>query len=874
MLRSHSDTILERLHDQYLRGLDCDVIITAVDHLATNVSESANATSNQDLVWKSLSCHKNVLRAASSFFDRVFANKFTYEKLEVDEGVEGMLVRTENDDRTSLQIFLHRISSHSVQALVNFAYTGFAAVETNILRRAIEDFKLMNVLAVIDKLESRLEEPLSVRNCITNFIISYVLENQVKYREVLSFILEKFFCGLEPTGVQKDEIWKRYHETVLSVSEMNIAITTEMRKEATELETLGLAEDKCLALILLELLEKISIGEAEETKLTTFLITGRREKCTRHLNNILLHCYTDKQDVCVECLVDGHVKHHLEPIETATYNRFAPYWDKVEEELETVKLNAKDRIIELEELSETIFSEKSRDLKILERCAELKPKLERLSIIFQSKKLDACDDHVLALENFVGALKSESTRSENDYKVVKAFSVKMMNLMQGRCTSCASIADAVLEFETIEDIDELDLHQPLLSAENCISLLKRSKKDGNQETYDEAFKYLLTNFIDIVKQRKDNFHRRINQSELESLLNSDKLKVEIEDELIPIVADWLQFDYRQRKKFTAQLFKQVRFGLVSEKMLIEIEADPMHVIMVNLESKQWLQNAINGACNHNRRDSMLPFVIAFGDNGINMLFNSFRNTWECWKWHDKRRCFGAVTVGNNIFIIGGVDHYEDELSKVSIYNVNTKIWKTGPKLREARFLFGTCVSSTNRIYVLGGRSINNEMNSVEVLSCDENCEPMGEWQTLPSMSTVRSDLEAVVIENRIYAIGGYESIATMEVFDHQVNRWMACKSMSQGKHEFSSVTYRGEIYVFGQQGHCEKYNPTTDTWKTISALSKPISYRGSVVLNDKVYLIGGYNCAEVDIYDIGTNTWSKGPPMPKPIGNTKCVSYA
>ena len=49
MTPSHSDSNLERLNDQYLKGLDCDVIITAVDHLKTNVSESTNASSNQDV---------------------------------------------------------------------------------------------------------------------------------------------------------------------------------------------------------------------------------------------------------------------------------------------------------------------------------------------------------------------------------------------------------------------------------------------------------------------------------------------------------------------------------------------------------------------------------------------------------------------------------------------------------------------------------------------------------------------------------------------------------------------------------------------------------------------------------------------------------
>ena len=103
-----------------------------------------------------------MLRAISSFFDRILLDKFTYDKVEVDKKIEGVSVSNESDDRVLMQITLYEISSRSVQALVNFAYTGNVAIETNSLKRAIEDFKSMNVSAIIGKLERSLEEDLSL----------------------------------------------------------------------------------------------------------------------------------------------------------------------------------------------------------------------------------------------------------------------------------------------------------------------------------------------------------------------------------------------------------------------------------------------------------------------------------------------------------------------------------------------------------------------------------------------------------------------------------------------------------------------------------------------------------------------------------------
>ena len=439
-----------------------------------------------------------------------------------------MLVNSENDDRILLQLTLHDISSHSLQALVNFAYTGSVANETTILKRAIEDFKRMNVSAIFDKLETCLED-LSFANCIPNLIISYTLDRKEKYRKALMFVLEEFFCGFKSSN-QCEETWGNYLEADLPLSEISAKIKKILQNGVND-EKIERSEDTRLLKILISLIDTKCITLEEETKLLTFLVTKRREKCSIHLQNIQLYCYTNDEELCVQCLIDGHARHLIKPVDTAKYEKLAPYWEKIETELEGVKESSRDRIIELDYLTEKISREKSRDLAILESCAEIKPKMDNLSNIFQSGQLKSNGKDLFALEQFLAVLEKETSRSKDDYMEVKNISDDLVILMEKRCSSCASIVDANLDVETMEDLEEIDVDLPL-SIHNCISILKRSKKDENLLLYYKAFDFIVKNFIDVVNELGNNFHRRVNHVILENLLKADALKVNSEDEVV------------------------------------------------------------------------------------------------------------------------------------------------------------------------------------------------------------------------------------------------------------------------------------------------------------------------------------------------------
>ena len=120
-------------------------------------------------------------------------------------------------------------------------------------------------------------------------------------------------------------------------------------------EEAEISEDTRLLNVLTSPIDTKCISLEAETKFLTFLVTKKREKCGIHLQNIQLYCYTDDKELCVECLIDGHDRHSIKPVNTAKYKRLLPYWEKIDLELEDLKESSRDRLIELDYLTEKIF---------------------------------------------------------------------------------------------------------------------------------------------------------------------------------------------------------------------------------------------------------------------------------------------------------------------------------------------------------------------------------------------------------------------------------------------------------------------------------------------------------------------------------------
>lgn len=101
--------------------------------------------------------------------------------------------------------------------------------------------------------------------------------------------------------------------------------------------------------------------------------------------------------------------------------------------------------------------------------------------------------------------------------------------------------------------------------------------------------------------------------------------------------------------------------------------------------------------------------------------------------------------------------------------------------------------------------------------------------------------------------------------------WFAKAPSTIERHEVSYVQALGKMYLSGGRGHLthEVYDPPSNTWGTAAALPEEFHHGQAVHMDGKIYHLGGLVgpypdtvTPDVHIYDVGTDSWSEGTPMP------------
>ncbi len=180
-------------------------------------------------------------------------------------------------------------------------------------------------------------------------------------------------------------------------------------------------------------------------------------------------------------------------------------------------------------------------------------------------------------------------------------------------------------------------------------------------------------------------------------------------------------------------------------------------------------------------------------------------------------------------------------------------------------------------YVAGGRSLP----SGDVLASFTRYDALtNSWTRLPSMPTARAGLGLAVVGNKIYAIGGRDcslyvacgkALDANEAYDLKTGRWETKAPMPTPRMDLAVVALDDKIYALGgynpDQGalsDVEVYDPATDTWTLASSLPARRISGGAAVCGEKIVYFGGYTpsyapSVRVWIYDSMTEEWEFGP---------------
>jgi N-acetylneuraminic acid mutarotase len=185
------------------------------------------------------------------------------------------------------------------------------------------------------------------------------------------------------------------------------------------------------------------------------------------------------------------------------------------------------------------------------------------------------------------------------------------------------------------------------------------------------------------------------------------------------------------------------------------------------------------------------------------------------------------------------------------------------------------------------------------------------WQEAAPMNTARSEMRAVVIQDKFYVLAGYnaagQQLNSLEVYDPAANTWstlapaprgmdhhmMAAHggrlyalkydsiyvydpssnswsarpdSSGQTRGDGTAVTVGDHIYVLGGGPlPIQRYHPPTRRWETRASLQTSRGHVNAVAMNGKIWVLGGRSGSAafrtVEIYDPATNQVSPGPSM-------------
>lgn len=207
----------------------------------------------------------------------------------------------------------------------------------------------------------------------------------------------------------------------------------------------------------------------------------------------------------------------------------------------------------------------------------------------------------------------------------------------------------------------------------------------------------------------------------------------------------------------------------------------------------------------------------------------------------------AATVHNNkMYVMGGsLDYGDVPMATGEVYDMSTKNWTDMVPMRTPRQYFGAATVG-DMIYVAGSYpsydGTQGCLSSAEVFNVTSQT-----WADIPSMNNERLLGGTMpVLHNKIYAIGGrncdYEYDPTAEVFDPQTQTWKFIASLTYSRVNPTSVVMNGKIYVVGGcNTNLEIYEPQSNTWTTGTSLQSAEQEQGGVVLKGFFYVIGGGN---------------------------------
>jgi N-acetylneuraminic acid mutarotase len=289
------------------------------------------------------------------------------------------------------------------------------------------------------------------------------------------------------------------------------------------------------------------------------------------------------------------------------------------------------------------------------------------------------------------------------------------------------------------------------------------------------------------------------------------------------------------------------------------------------------------------------------------------NTWSTLASLPQAEAYmAAAAINGFIYVAGGTTNGSGFINNLYIYNIAANSWSSGPPMSTgASYPGGTAVQG--KLWVIGGgQPLNGSAlpqagkdapDAPDSLSTTQIYDPASNsWSAGPTLNTARSFADATTLNvsggQTTLIVGGYNSnparsLTSVEASSVTVGSCATptptataatatptCLGPWVTKTPYPLSVYAAALasdgtfayafggFTLGGSDHAEayKYNITTDTWTAVMSMTTGPDERMHAEYaptTNKIYVQGGFLQGTANrIYDVATNTWSSGAPVP------------
>ncbi|XP_011441284.3 kelch-like protein 3 [Magallana gigas] len=424
--------------------------------------------------------------------------------------------------------------------------------------------------------------------------------------------------------------------------------------------------------------------------------------------------------------------------------------------------------------------------------------------------------------------------------------------------------------------------QSQLTASNCLGIHGLADMYMCGELESASRHFINENFLEVIHCEE---FMQLSCDRLITLLKSDTIRVNKENEVMEAVCNWIQWDPDSRFSEACRLLPHVKLPLLEISYLENVVVQSEFVkncAKCQLLISKAITTLHDSTSLQLIRPRAMPISIYVlgGRNSSDCQLSSMerydflRDQWShVSNMNIARTAVGACSIDGMLYAVGGecalVDTQEDTLYLrcVECYDPVLRQWVPKPDMKVARS-FVAVAGVGKYLYAIGGEDRSTSYSIME--KYDINTET---WSFGPNMKRKRSGAGVCVCDGKIYVAGGYDKTlhmdrASVECYDPSTDDWTFVTEMEKARSGLSLIAIDHNIYMIGGRYKtadqyfdvAERYNTITNQWTTLWSMNQPRAWPGIAVYDGKIYLIGGfdgsYRLRSAEVYDIDRDRWS------------------